>query len=46
MLPQGSKIIKIDTADVAVYIRNKKSINLGKTKLTMVPFGITGCPSF
>ena len=46
MIPQGSKIIKIDTADVAVYIRNKKSINLGKTKLTIVPFGITGCPSF
>ena len=46
ILPQGAKIVKIDTEDVDVYIRNKKSINLGKTKLIMVPFGITGCPSF
>ena len=45
-LPQGSKIIKIDTEVVAVYIKNKKTINLGKTKLIIVRFGITGCPSF
>ena len=45
-LPHGSKIIKIDMEDVDVYIRNKKSINLGKTKLSIVRFGITGCPSF
>ena len=45
-LPVASKIIKIDKEEVAVYIKNKKSINLGKKKLTISRFGSIGCPSF
>lgn len=45
-VPHGSKIINFNSKDVDIEIGNKKSINLGKTKLRINRFGSIGCPSF